>query len=135
MISPETLASSNTEHGHQSAYFCALVDLAHSFPEVRWIHAIPNGGSRDVVTSGRLKAEGVRAGVWDVFIHVARGQWHGMYIEFKVPKRRVEKRGGLTEDHRAFGLAVHQEGYCTAVCYTWEEAIAHTLEYLRKEKF
>lgn len=129
-LTPEQLAASGTEHGHQTAYFAALVPLWASFPQARWIHAIPNGGERDVIVAGRLKAEGVRQGVWDVCIPVACGPYHGGYLEFKKPSRRKEERGGLTESQWAFGMAMHDGGYFTAVVYTWEEALLATERYL-----
>lgn len=45
---------------------------------------IPNGGSRKNAFEGwRLKEQGVRAGVSDLFFPVARGGFFGLWIEFK----------------------------------------------------
>lgn len=45
---------------------------------------IPNGGSRKNAFEGwRLKQQGVRAGVSDLFLPVARGGFFGLWIEFK----------------------------------------------------
>lgn len=48
------------------------------------IFAIPNGGSRNLIEAVNLKRSGVVKGVPDVFVAVARGQWHGLFIEAKV---------------------------------------------------
>ncbi len=101
MIRPDQLAKSGTEHGEQSALFCWAnvariygFDVANRFaegekfdfqalptglpvvPELAWLHAIPNGGSRGddektrAIRGGALKAEGVKSGVADVFLPV-----------------------------------------------------------------
>lgn len=55
------------------------------YPEIGHllIH-IPNGGSRRNAFEGwRLKQQGVRAGVSDLLLPVARGGYHGLWLEFK----------------------------------------------------
>jgi len=48
-------------------------EIADHYPNARKIFAIPNGGHRNVVVAGKLKAEGVRAGVPDLCFPEARG--------------------------------------------------------------
>lgn len=133
-LTPEQIASAGTEHAHQAAYFCALPRLVgrHGSASygLKWAHAVPNGGERDVIVAGRLKAEGVKAGVFDVFIPVPCGKWHGMYLEFKKPLRRREVNGGVSEKQKEFGIDMHRAGFYTAIAYTWEEGIAATIAYL-----
>jgi len=47
------------------------------------LFAVPNGGRRDKVTAGKLKAEGVVAGVADLLLLVPSGCFHGLAIEMK----------------------------------------------------
>lgn len=129
-VTPEQLAKPGTEHAHQAAFFASLVELGRLHPCVRWVHAVPNGGERDAIVAGRMKAEGVRAGVWDVYVPIPIGRWHGMWIEFKKPTRRKEAHGGLSDKQVEFGLAMHGMGYHTALCYTWGEARAALVLYL-----
>lgn len=110
MITPQDLAKPDTEHAHQAAYFAALnsdsrIPRDHPlWQSVRLhAHAIPNGGDRDIITAGKLKATGVKAGVWDVFVPVPvcrpsqfdvyQDVWrHGLYLEFKKPARRKHRK-------------------------------------------
>lgn len=125
-----------------------LNDLqADLVPELAWFHAIPNGGERDKVTAGKLKAEGVKAGVWDTFLPVPspydvrhytdNGAPHysetyaymGLYIEFKTPDRLQEKNAGLSDAQIKFGSEVGEQGYCMRVAYSWREAANNVMEY------
>src|SRR5258708_3842236 len=86
MITPEMLAKSGTEHGHQAALFCQAQISAPEFPELKYgLFAIPNGGLRTKVTAANLKVEGVKRGIADVQLAVARGIFHALFIEMKKP--------------------------------------------------
>jgi hypothetical protein len=75
--------------------------------------------------SGTASAEGVKAGVPDLCLPVARGQYHGLYIELK------RHRGGRTSDHQSEWLdALSAQGYKAALCYGWEQAAGTIIEYL-----
>lgn len=132
-LTPEQLSRPGTEHAIQLAFFAALPLWHGKQPILTWMHAIPNGGERDRAVAGRLKAEGVKSGVWDVFLPAPRNGKHGLYIEFKKAHRRKQHHGGLSDPQFDFGLAVHYEGYQTAVCYTWLEALHATLQYLGED--
>lgn len=89
------------------------------------LYHVPNGGSRHKAEAGRLRAEGVKAGVPDLCLPVARGQYHGLYIELK------RQRGGRTSDHQSEWLdALSAQGYKAALCYGWEQAAGTIIEYL-----
>ena len=45
--------------------------------------AVPNGGFRSKRTAGKLKKQGVKAGVPDMVFALARGRFHGFYLENK----------------------------------------------------
>lgn len=78
-----------------------------------------------VVNPVLLPAEGVKAGVPDLCLPVARGQYHGLYIELK------RQRGGRTSDHQSEWLdALSAQGYKAALCYGWEQAAGTIIEYL-----
>jgi len=122
MLTPEQIAASGSESAHQKALF-AWIAQQTAYPELKLAFAIPNGGHRDKITAARMKAEGAKAGVWDVFLPVPRGPWCGMFIEMKAGKNR------LTEMQREFrdNLAGN---YRFAVYYGWEEARDEMMRYM-----
>ncbi len=104
----------------------ALFDWAAHIPELRWMHAIPNGGRRNAAEGARLKRQGVKSGVWDIHLPVVTYDYPGLYIELKAGKNK------LTENQSEFGLHLKQQGYAHHVCYTWTDAKDKILRYLGK---
>ncbi len=105
------------EH-HEQALLAKWAELASGrTPELGLLFAIPNGGHRDVRTAARLKAEGVKAGVPDLCLPVARGGYHGLWIELKAgPTGRVQP------SQRAWHAALRAQGYAVRVAFGWEAA-------------
>ena len=82
----------NSEHAEQVALFKWAEFAAARWPELTLMHAIPNGGHRNKITAARLKAEGVRAGVPDICLPVARGGWHGLVHRDEDANRAASRR-------------------------------------------
>lgn len=120
----------NEEHRIQ----CGIVEWYDLRYGDGMLFAIPNGGARDARTGAMLKAEGVRAGVWDLFLAVpdmSTSPWfHGLWIEVKVPKRRTQIQGGLTWEQWKFGRKAQSNGYRCEVVYTTQEGIDVISKYL-----
>ena len=95
----------------------------YQFPDVV-IFAIPNGGKRHIGTAVKMKAEGVRAGVPDVCLPVARGGYHGLYIEMKDGKKRP------SEAQMWWLAMLENEGYRAEVAHSCDDAQAVILDYL-----
>lgn len=78
-----------SEHDQQ----VAVVDWcdAHGIP----VFAIPNGGLRSKRTAAMLKAEGVKAGVPDLFIPLPRGEFAGLFCEMKDVKGRPPRKSQM----------------------------------------
>ena len=78
------------EAGEQAALFAWARLAEKQHPELALLFHVPNGGRRDVIEAAHLKAQGVRAGVPDLCLPVARGGYHGLYIELKAARGRVQ---------------------------------------------
>lgn len=123
-MTSEQLAVSGTESGHQRAVFCWAALNVVKYPELKWMHAIPNGGKRDKITGGVMKAEGVKSGVADIFLPVMRRMWSGLYIEMK------KKDGKISTEQKEFGAFVQSQSFGFVVCYSWTDAVNCIQEYL-----
>ena len=89
------------------------------------LFAIPNGGQRNIVTAAQLKAEGVRAGIPDLFLAVPRHEAHGLFVEMK-----KAKGGRVSEKQSAVMEMLAEQGYTWAVCHGWTEAKRAIESYL-----
>ena len=69
---------------------CACVRwFNYQWPEYRGLlFAVPNGGARSKATAGKLKAEGVVAGVADLILLVPKQWAFALCIEMKTEKGR-----------------------------------------------
>lgn len=94
------------------------------YPELELMYHCPNGGRRNKLEAARLKREGVKKGVPDIFLPVAKNGKHGLYIEMK------SKQGKLEESQKAFIQKLKDQGYKVCVCYGWEQAKETLIEYL-----
>lgn len=117
-----------SEHGEQAAFFEYCAYRQGEYPCLKWMHAIPNGGLRDKKNAAIMSREGVKRGIFDVFLpYATKRGYHGLYIEFKFGKNK------LTAEQKEFVAYVESAGYKTAVAYSAEEAIEVLEEYLRGE--
>ncbi|MCM1256494.1 MAG: VRR-NUC domain-containing protein [Roseburia sp.] len=106
----------DTESGAQDMLFTWAMWQQGARPELELLHHIPNGGKRDARTGRALKRQGVKAGVPDLCLPVARGGFHGLYIELKVGNNTTSPR------QKEWISNLGQQGYCARVCRGWEEA-------------
>lgn len=108
--------------------------LGFQYPEVSMLtFHIPNGGVRNPREAGRLKAQGVRAGVPDVFVAVPVSPYAGLFIEFK---RRIVAgvtKPRLTDVQTVWVERLRKSGYCVKVCYGAESGIEIIKLYLQGE--
>lgn len=95
---------------------------------IDFLFAIPNGGARSKATAGKLKAEGVKAGVWDLQLALPIGRTHGLWIEMKAGKNT------LTDEQRAWRDRMQRVGFKCVVCWSFEEARNAIEEYIGKPR-
>ena len=114
-----------TEAEEQATLFSWAAMNSGKRPELRLLFHIPNGGMRSKSEAARFKAEGVKPGVPDLFLPVARGPWHGLFIELK------RQQGGRISDSQKRWLdSLTTAGYYATVAHGWREATAILTEYL-----
>ncbi len=87
------------------------------FPELKLLYHIPNERS-DKIQAAILKKMGVKKGVPDLLLPVARGKHHGLYIEMK----RLED-GRVSEDQKWWIKELDSQGYAVGVAYGWRNAV------------
>lgn len=116
-----------SEHDEQCALFEWAALNTGQHPELEMLFAVPNGGYRPMITAAQLKAEGVRAGVPDVCLPVARGRFHSLWIEMKrKPNRTSDAQREWLDNLRHYG-------HCAVVCWSADEAINTIMGYLEQE--
>lgn len=94
-------------------------------PELELLYHVPNGGKRGKLEACRLKAQGVRAGVPDLHLPVARAGYHGLWIEMKTAT------GRLSEDQRKIIAMLRDEGHRVEVCRSAADAVEVLDDYMR----
>lgn len=118
-VTPERLAHNGTEDNHQAALFCwaALPEQQEKYPQFKHLlFAVPNGGERHVAVAAKMKATGAKRGVPDIFLSVARGGAHGLYIELKKVGGRASK------EQIEFMAHAKAANYSAQLCIGWEQA-------------
>ena len=99
------------------------------------LFAVPNGGYRTQATAGKLRAEGVVAGVSDLILMVPRWKvvdardWFsiGLCIEMKTAK------GKQSPEQKEWQKKVEEQGYRYIVCHSFDEFKKYIEWYLGKK--
>ena len=105
---PAREAWQGSEHALQVRIMLRCSMISGMYPEIELLHAIPNGGKRHLGTAKKLKAEGAKSGIPDLFLPVKK-EYSGLYIELK-------KAGGVPSENQKWWLNnLSQQGYFCAV--------------------
>jgi len=106
----ETIALCQRARYHQRAY-----------PELSLLFAVKNEAA---YRRKDLLAQGIRAGVPDLMLPVARGGFCGLFIEMKVG------RGRPSPEQLLFARLVTAQGYQVCFCWGQEQGWTALLSYL-----
>jgi hypothetical protein len=122
----------SSEHDEQCRLFAWASANEAVHPELSMLFAIPNGGARHPAVAAQLKAEGVKAGVPDCLLAVARGErngkiYNGLFIEMK------RKPNKPTQAQQEWIMRLRYYGYSAVVAYGCDEAISAIMAYLAQE--
>lgn len=124
---------SNVEHYEQVAVVGWANSMSGSIPELRLLFAIPNAGGysggfkSNVGRAKKLISEGVKSGVPDLFLPVACGNYHGMFIEMKATNGRIDPV------QHEWAKALQQQGFYTCFCFGACEAIERIQQYILQQ--
>ncbi|MDE7200590.1 MAG: VRR-NUC domain-containing protein [Lachnospiraceae bacterium] len=97
------------------------------YPELKWLHHCPNGGSRNKQEAVKLKQMGVKSGVSDLCLPYPKGIYCGLYIEMKYGNNRQQPT------QKEFLADMAAAGHFVATCYSAGDAIAIIKAYLQLE--
>jgi hypothetical protein len=115
------------EHQEQRRVFEWAAENEGKYPELRWLFAVPNWiGVRTAKQGARLKAEGRKPGVPDMFLPIVRGNWCGLVIELKVANNTVSREQQQWISH------LHRNRWVVVVAYGADTAIKELEWYLNQ---
>lgn len=115
-----------TEAQHQTILiqWTQLPQVREKYPELKLLYHVPNGGKRNPIEAKHLKEQGVKSGVPDLCLPVARKEFHGLYIEMKT------KTGKPSDNQKWWITELNNQRYKAVICHGWEEAKQCLTDYL-----
>lgn len=96
------------------------------FPWIQYLFAIPNGARMTPGTAGKMKAEGLSAGVPDLCLPVPNPAYHGLYIEMKTPS------GAVRPEQKRWIAGLRAAGYRVEIHRSADDAQHSLMHYLSK---
>lgn len=122
----KTIKHGPSESDEQKLLFAWAEYAEVLYPELELLHHIVNEGRRSLRMGAELKKQGMKAGVPDICLPVARGRYHALYIEMK----RV--KGGTVSDAQKWWIGkLNQQGNLAVICHGFDEAKDVILRYLK----
>lgn len=124
------------EHDEQVKVFKWAEIMGNRYEELKLIMAIPNGAyyGGHWSVANRMKAEGMKSGVPDIFLPVPRKysngrvEYNGLWIEMKAGKNRT------SDDQKWWISQLREQGFKAEVCFGAKESIDLISEYLSLEE-
>lgn len=132
-----------SEHDEQVMLFKMMALHSNKYPALKFAFAIPNGGHRHVKVAMKLKEEGVKSGVLDIFIPIPTKKkcseplkvngdvFYGYNIRMGLFIEMKKKGNQPTPNQVEFITYLRSAGYQCNVCYNADEAMKVILEYLK----
>ena len=123
-----------SEHAEQVAVI-QWCDAQTSGPwsDARYIFAVPNGGSRNIIEATRMKAAGVRAGMTDLILPIPKMNsgrdlsfCGALFIEMK--RREGFK---VPVEQKKWHDFLKSRGYRVEVCRGYDDAVKAIKEHLK----
>lgn len=119
-----------TEQDEQRALFQWAEFQRCKYPALTYLFAIPNAGAgASRGQAGKMKAEGAKPGVSDVFLPAPVGSFHGAWCELKALDGKVSK------PQVDWLFTMRAEGYAVCLAYEWLQARNFFTTYLEGRYF
>ncbi len=121
--------SNNTVKYIEDSHCKALIEWIskigkYEYPELALLYKIKNENPLGVIVGARMKAVGIRAGMPDYHLPVARDIYHSLYIEMKGPD------GVLSESQKIMIPLLCHQGNKVVACYSVDEAQQELIKYI-----
>ena len=110
------------EHQEQVALMQEAAYRYGKYPELWLLYAIPNAGA---YRRKDLQLEGVKSGVPDLHLPVARGNFHSLYIEMKWGRNK------LSPTQKVWKARLENAGHRVVVCYSEQAAMDELIKYIK----
>lgn len=91
-------------------------------------HHSPMGGTASARQKSKFKKMGAKSGWPDIQISVAKGCYHGLYVELK-----RSKGGVVSANQKEILTMLDEEGYCTTVARGYDKAVEVVKQYMALE--
>lgn len=137
-ISSIDFTQPQSEHEEQKLVIQWAWDMETFCPELALLYAVPNeqhlgwkkkrSGKRFNPILKRLRGEGLKPGVPDLCLPVARNGYHGFYIEIKMPGKWP------SENQRSWMIALVEQGQRVDLCTSADMAIDALCDYMNLRK-
>jgi hypothetical protein len=116
------------EDEEQRMLFAWLTEQEQFYPELSLCFHVANGKKRHIKTAKELQAEGVKKGVPDIILPVARDGYFSLAIELK----RQGNKGRESDDQRTWRACLIAQGWLVVVCRGAYEATRLISEYMNR---
>lgn len=119
------MANINPKEHDEQVQFVRMVEAAYPAEVSALLFAIPNGSNKSLSARMKFKAEGLRAGVPDLFFAYPHKGYGGLFLEVK------RRHGGcVSMEQKAYIAALKERGYAVVVCRGCDEAFDSLAAYL-----
>jgi len=111
------MALSEARHQSYVLKWSRQPSVREKWPELSLLYHIKNETQEGAARVAVDKNMGVKKGVPDLCLPVARGRYHGLYIEMKTGKGRATPEQNWWIEH------LSQQGHFAEICHGWESAV------------
>ncbi len=123
------------EADEQAALFRWAEFHRRYYPELALLNGSLNGVRLTIGQAVKAKKQGMRSGFPDIFLPVARGGYHGLFIELKVEPYRNHRNKTVypkvSKNQKWWIEELTKHGYRAVICKGFDVAMTETLNYLQ----